>query len=99
MSSRRSSLLPPGSRVLGRQLFQMEVVFGANHLFTMASEDGARTRRTAGAKCVVAQYARTDIRKHSFAVRAVESWNRLPNSIRAESKPERFKQRLKLEKP
>jgi hypothetical protein len=68
-------------------------------LFTMASEDGARTRRTAGAKCVVAQYARTDIRKHSFAVRAVESWNRLPNSIRAESKPERFKQRLKLEKP
>jgi hypothetical protein len=62
-------------------------------LFTMAREDGARTRRTAGAKCVVAQYARTDIRKHSFAIR-----NRLPNSIRAESRPERFKQRLKLDK-
>ncbi len=29
----------------------------------MAREDGARTKRTAGAKCVVAQYARTDIRK------------------------------------
>ncbi len=64
----------------------------------MAREDGARTRRTAGAKCLVAQYARTDIRKHSLAVRAVESWNRLPNSIRAESRFERFKQRLTLDK-
>jgi hypothetical protein len=47
---------------------------------------------------VVAQYARTDIRKHSFAVRAVESWNRLPISIRAEGRPKSFKQRLKLDK-
>jgi hypothetical protein len=36
-------------------------------MFTMAREGGARTRTT-GAKCVVAQYAWTDIRKHSFAV-------------------------------
>jgi hypothetical protein len=61
-------------------------------------EDGARTRRTAGLKYVVAQYARTDIKMHSFAVRAVECWHRLPNSIRAESRPERFKQRLQVDK-
>jgi hypothetical protein len=72
--------------------------------FNMASEVGARTRRTAGVirrtagvkrrtgvKCVVAQYARTDIRKHSFAIiRAVESWIELSNIIRAESKNLRY---------
>jgi hypothetical protein len=62
-------------------------------------EYGARTSRTADAKCVVAQYARTDFRKHSFAIRALESWDRLPNSIRADSRPERFKQRLSLIRP
>ncbi len=51
----------------------------------MAREDGARTRRTAGVKCVVAQYARNDIKAHPFAIRAAERSNRLPNSIKAES--------------
>ncbi len=38
----------------------------------------------AGMKGLVSQYARTDIRKHSFAVRTVENWNSLPDSIMAE---------------
>jgi hypothetical protein len=40
---------------------------------------GTRTRRAAGPKSIVNQSARTDIRKQSFAVRAVEKWNRLPD--------------------
>ncbi len=45
-------------------------------LFTLASNNrGARTRRAAGEKCI-----RTNIRKNSFAVRIVDSWNQLPES-------------------
>ncbi len=39
-------------------------------LFTLASNNrGARTRRAAVEKCIVKQFARTDIRKNSFAVK------------------------------
>jgi hypothetical protein len=41
------------------------------------------------------QFARTDIRKQSFAVRAVEKWNRLPDWVRIEEKPDSFKRQLK----
>jgi hypothetical protein len=47
---------------------------------------GARTRRVAGERCLVKQFARTDTRKSSFAVRAVDNWNELPESVRAEEK-------------
>jgi hypothetical protein len=36
-----------------------------------------------------------DIRKLSFAVRAVEKWNRLPDWVRIEEKPDSFKIQLK----
>jgi hypothetical protein len=61
----------------------------------MNNNAGARTRRMAGVKGLVSQYARTDIRKHSFAVRTVENRNSLPDSIKAEVRQETFKQRLK----
>ena len=32
------------------------------------------------------QFARTDIRKKSFAVRKIEKWNSLPDWVRAENK-------------
>ncbi len=52
-------------------------------LFMMMSENrGARTRRAAGAKSIASQYARTDIRKESFAIRVVETWNRLPDRVK-----------------
>ncbi len=44
-------------------------------LFMMISENrGARS-----AKNIASQYARTDTRKESFALRVVETWNRLPD--------------------
>jgi hypothetical protein len=56
---------------------------------------GARTRTAAGVDGLAVQFARTDVRKNSFTVRAVEQWNSLPNSLRAERKPESFKKGLK----
>ncbi len=65
-------------------------------LFTLASTNrGARTRRAAGERCLVKQFARTDTRKNSFAVRAVDSWKELPDSVRAEEKLPHFKRKLK----
>jgi hypothetical protein len=52
---------------------------------------GATTRRAAGAKNIASQYARTDIWKESFAIRVVETWNRLPDR----KKPESIKKKLK----
>jgi hypothetical protein len=40
-------------------------------------------------------FARTDTRKNSFAVRAVDNWNELPDSVRAEEKLPHFKRKLK----
>jgi hypothetical protein len=56
---------------------------------------GARTRRAAGERCLVKQFARTDTRKNFFAVRAVDSWNELPDSVRAEDRLPHFKRKLK----
>jgi hypothetical protein len=41
------------------------------------------------------QYARTDPRKYSFAVRTVESWNRLPHRVKTAETGESFKRRLR----
>ncbi len=59
---------------------------------------GARTRRVAGAKNIASKYARTDIRKESFAIRVVGTWNRLPDSVKLTEKPESFKKELKKTK-
>jgi hypothetical protein len=64
----------------------------------MSANGGARTRRVAGAKNIVSKYARTDIRKESFAIRVVETWNRLPDSVKLTEKPESFKKELKKTK-
>ncbi len=68
-------------------------------LFRMMSENGgARTRRVAGAKNIASKYARTDTRKESFAIRVVETLNRLPDSVKLTKKPESFKKELKKTK-
>lgn len=64
----------------------------------MSANGGARTRRVAGAKNIASKYARTDIRKESFAIRVVETWNRLPDSVKLTEKPESFKKELKKTK-
>ncbi len=57
-------------------------------------QSGARTRQAAGGHGLTVQYARTDPRKHSFAVRTV-AWNKLPESVRAAETGESFKRRLR----
>jgi hypothetical protein len=65
-------------------------------MFKVMSENrGATTQRTAGAKNTTSHYARTDIRKESFAIRVVETWNRLPDRVKLTEKPESFKKELK----
>ena len=58
-------------------------------------QDGARTRQAAGGHGLTVQYARTDSRKYSFAVRAVDSWNRLTERVKAAETGESFKRRLR----
>jgi hypothetical protein len=41
------------------------------------------------------QYARTDPRKYSFAVRTVEKWNRLPDEVKSAPTGKAFKEKLK----
>jgi hypothetical protein len=58
-------------------------------------EDGARTRQAAGCHGLTVQYARTDPRKYSIAVRTVDSWNRLPERVKTAETGESFKRRLR----
>jgi hypothetical protein len=60
----------------------------------MSINMGARTRRVAGAKNIASHYARTDIRKESFAIRVVETWNRLPDRVKLTEKPEEGAQKI-----
>jgi hypothetical protein len=57
--------------------------------------NGARTRQATSAHCLAVQYARTDIRKHSFAVRVVKGWNRLPDLVKTTTSKYAFKQMLR----
>jgi ribonuclease P/MRP protein subunit RPP40 len=61
----------------------------------LAAQDRIRTRQAAGEHGLGIQYARTDPRKYSFAVRTVEKWNNLPEDIKTSQNGEVFKQKLK----
>jgi hypothetical protein len=47
-----------------------------------AAQDRARTRKAAGEHGLSVQFARTDPRKYSFAVRTVENGNKLPEDVK-----------------
>jgi hypothetical protein len=55
----------------------------------------ARTRLAQSEWNLKVQRARTDIRKNSFAVRVVNSWNSLPESVKSCENVNRFKSELK----
>ena len=57
-----------------------------------------RTRQAAGTNSLVVQFARTDPRKYSFAIRTVEEWNKLPEETRNAANKETFKARIKSQK-
>jgi hypothetical protein len=61
---------------------------------TRENNEGARTRQVT-ANGLATQYARTDLRKYSFAVRVADKRNRLPESVRTATSKETFKRELK----
>ena len=56
---------------------------------------GAATRSSTDPWSLMVPRARLEIRKHSFAVRAPETWNKLPAEIRTYEEPKQFKKALK----
>jgi hypothetical protein len=56
---------------------------GTDMFRQMAATGRAGTRQAAGGHGLSVQYARTDPRKYSFAVRAVEKWNLLPDDVKS----------------
>jgi hypothetical protein len=71
---------------------------GGEELFTaVGGHLGVCTRRAAAsaANGLAAPFARTDIRKYSFAVRTVEHWNSLPEGARTANSQQTFKELLK----
>jgi ribonuclease P/MRP protein subunit RPP40 len=65
---------------------------------TRKNNEGARTRQASTAHGLATQYARTDIRTYSFAVRVVGSWNQLPEAARTAQGKEAFKRSLRQTK-
>jgi hypothetical protein len=66
---------------------------GGKELFTAAGgHDGVCTRRAAAVIWLAEPFARTDIRKYSFAVRTVEHWNSLPEGARTANSQQSFKE-------
>ncbi len=68
---------------------------GSDMFRHLAAQDRIRTRQAAGEHGLGIQYARTDSRKYSFAVRTVEKWNNLPEDIKTSQNGEVFKQKLR----
>lgn len=65
-------------------------------LFRLTAAQGrARTRQAAGEHGLAVQFSRTDARKYSFAVRAVENWNKLSEDVKTSQNSKVFKNRLK----
>jgi hypothetical protein len=60
-----------------------------------AAQNRARTRQAAGEHGLSVQFARTDPRKYSFAVRTVENWNKLPEEVKTSRNGEEFKNKMK----
>jgi hypothetical protein len=52
------------------------------------------TRQAAGGHGLSVQYARTDPRKYSFAVRTVEKWNSPPDDVKSVPNGEVFRSRI-----
>jgi hypothetical protein len=71
---------------------QQKLVYDDEQQFrSKDSKDG----RCEGSSLPICQNGHQNFRKHSFAVKTVENWNSLLDSIKAEVRQETFKQRLK----
>ncbi len=69
---------------------------GVSGLFQRTSgQQRSRTLQSAGEHGLCVQYSRTDPRKNLFAMRMVEPWNRLPDTVKLAEKSEKFRAQLK----
>jgi hypothetical protein len=75
-----------------------KLVLSGQHgqIFSLAGNgDRPRTRQAGGEHRLLPQFARTDPRKFSFAVRAVDPWNGLPDEVKMAANKEEFRARRK----
>ncbi len=73
-------------------------IAGGENLFKKIDRpDEIRTRQAMDPNSLVTQYARTDMRKFSFGVRVVDSWNRLDQDMKGCAEKGRFKAKIKCE--
>jgi hypothetical protein len=56
---------------------------------------GPRTRHTEGQNNLKIPITRTELRKQSFAVKAINQWNGLPESLKSCGSSEQFKRLIK----
>ncbi len=72
-------------------------IAGGENLFKKIDRpDGISTRRAMDPNSLETQYARTDMRKFSFGVRVVNSWNRLDQDTKGCAEKGRFKAKIKF---
>ncbi len=64
-------------------------------LLPRARGGNVRTRTMAGEWNLSKTFARTDVRKHSFAVRVTDAWNSLDNETKGAPSMESFKNKLR----
>jgi hypothetical protein len=65
---------------------------------TRENNEGARRRHSSTVHGLATQYAGTDVRKYPFAVRVVDSWNQLLESVKMAQGKEAFKRGLRRTK-
>jgi hypothetical protein len=69
----------------------------AENFFAKISErNGIQTRLATGFNNLTSQRARTDLRKNTFSMRVVQSWNSLPDTVKTARTVLGFKNGIKL---
>jgi hypothetical protein len=63
--------------------------------FEMAADGARATRSAANPRNLRLRQGRLEIRRNFFSVRVVDSWNNIPDSVRAVAKSEQFQQKYK----
>jgi hypothetical protein len=63
--------------------------------FEMAADGARSTRSAANPRNLRLRQGRLEIRRNFFCVRVVDSWNNIPDSVRAVAKSEQFQQKYK----
>ncbi len=63
--------------------------------FEMAADGARATRSAANPRNLRMRQGRMEVRRNFFSVRVVDSWNNIPDKVRALGKSEKFQQQYK----